>query len=102
LTLYIKIKISDAKERFCELYKYGKQTANSSYTFKIRVKAKLDRIHINLISGDATLPLIIKTINILNSGTVFEEKFDYELADVANIKNARYFILIIDDYSRYR
>jgi hypothetical protein len=44
----------------------------------------------------------MKIINILNFGIVFEEEFDYELADVTNIKGARYFILITDDYSKYR
>jgi hypothetical protein len=102
LILYIGIKISDAKKRFCEFYRYEKQTANPSYTPKIRAKAKLDRIYINLADGDTTLPLIIKIINILNPGIIFEEEFDYELADVASIKDARYFILIIDNYSRYR
>jgi hypothetical protein len=53
-------------------------------------------------AGDATLSSIMKTINILNFGIVFEEEFDYELANVASIKGARYFILITDDYSRYR
>jgi hypothetical protein len=94
--------MSDVKERFCESYKYGKQTANPSYTFRVRAKARLNRIHINLVGGDVTLPLIMKIISILNSGIVFEEEFDYELIDVANIKGARYFILITDDYSRYR
>jgi hypothetical protein len=102
LASYIEIKISDAKERFCESCKYGKQTANPSHTSKTRAKAKLDRIHIDLADGGATLPSIIKTVSILNPGIVFEEEFDYELADVASIKDARYFILIIDDYSRYR
>jgi hypothetical protein len=54
------------------------------------------------LAGNITLSLIIKTINILNPDTVFEEEFDYELADVANIKSVRYFILIINDYSKYR
>jgi hypothetical protein len=98
----IKIKISNAKKRFCEPYRYGKQTANPSHTPKTRVKAKLDRIHINLTGGGATLSPIIKTVNILNSGTVFEEEFDYKLIDVASIKGARYFMLITDDYSKYR
>jgi hypothetical protein len=44
----------------------------------------------------------MKIINIFNFDTVFEEEFDYELTDVTNIKGARYFILITDDYSRYR
>jgi hypothetical protein len=44
----------------------------------------------------------MKIINIFNPDIIFEEKFDYELADVANIKGARYFILIINDYSKYR
>jgi hypothetical protein len=35
LTSCIRIKISDAKERFCELCKYRKQTANPSHTPKI-------------------------------------------------------------------
>ena len=52
--------------------------------------------------GGATLSSTMKTISILNPGTVFEEEFDYELADVASIKGARYFMLITDDYSRYR
>jgi hypothetical protein len=102
LELYIKIKISDIKERFCESYRYGKQTANFNYPPKIRVKTKLDRIYINLAGENATLPLIINFFNIFNLGTIFEEKFDYELVDITNIKDARYFILIIDDYSRYR
>jgi hypothetical protein len=102
LTSCIEIKISDTKERFCEPCRYGKQIANPSHTSRTRAKARLDRIHINLISGGATLPPIIKTINILNPGTVFEEKFDYELINITSIKDARYFMLITDDYSRYR
>jgi hypothetical protein len=102
LALCIGIKMSDAKERFCESCRYGKQTANPSHTPRARAKARLDRIHINLVSGGATLPPTIKTISILNPGTVFEEEFDYELADVASTKGARYFMLITDDYSRYR
>jgi hypothetical protein len=100
LASYIEIKISDAKERFCEPYKYGKQTANPSHTPRTRAKAKLNRIYINLTDGNTTLPSIIRIINILNPGTIFEKEFDYELADVANIKGARYFMLITDDWSR--
>jgi hypothetical protein len=102
LILYNKIKISDVKERFCESYKYKKLTANTSHTLKIRITAKLNRIYINLAGGNTTLPLIIKIINIFNSDIIFEKEYDYELIDVTNIKSARYFILIIDDYSRYR
>jgi hypothetical protein len=94
--------MSDAKERFCEFYRYRKQKANLSYTPKIRPKTKLDRIHINLAGGNATLPSIIKIVNIFNPGIIFEKEFDYELADMANIKNVYYFMLIINDFSRYR
>jgi hypothetical protein len=102
LASYIGIKISDAKKRFCEPCRYGKQTANPNHTLKIRAKAKLDRIYINLADGNITLPLIMKTVNILNPDIIFEKEFDYELANVANIKGAHYFILITNNYSRYR
>jgi hypothetical protein len=102
LILYIEIKISDIKERFYEFCRYRQWTANLSHTSKIRIKAKLNRIYINLINGDATLLSIIKIINIFNSNIVFEEEFDYELIDVTNIKGVRYFILIINNYSKYR
>jgi hypothetical protein len=62
--------MSDAKERFCEPCRYGKQTATPNHTPQARAKARLERIHIDLAGGGATLPLTTDTISVLDPGSI--------------------------------
>jgi hypothetical protein len=58
-------------------------------------EARLDRIHIDIDGGGATLPPAI-------AQAIDDSEFDYKDASQPSVRDARYFILITDDYSRYR
>jgi hypothetical protein len=89
------IKLSNGKAQFCELYTLNKQHIISSHKLQSRAKARLDRIHINIAGEGAILsPAITKAIK--------DSEFDYKNANQSLIRDARYFILIINDYFRYR
>jgi hypothetical protein len=89
------VKLSDGKERFCEPCTISKQHAILNHIPQERAKAKLDRIHINIAGGSATLPPAIN--NAIEDG-----EFDYKNANTPSFRGARYFIIITNDYSRYR
>jgi histone deacetylase 1/2 len=90
-----EIKLSDGKERFCEPCTISKQHAIPSHTPQERAKARLDLIHIDIAGGGATLPSTVAT-------AMEDGEFDYKNADTPSLRGARYFMIIIDDYSRYR
>jgi hypothetical protein len=89
------IKLSNGKTRFCESYTLGKQYAIPNHEPQPRAEAKLDRIHINIAGGGATLPPAI-------AEAIEDSEFDYKNASQSLMRGARYFILITDDYFRYR
>jgi hypothetical protein len=89
------VKLSDGKTRFCELYTLGKQHAIPNHKSQSRAEAKLNRIHIDIAGGSATLPPTI-------AKAIEDSEFDYKNASQPSMRGARYFILITDDYSRYR
>jgi len=61
-----------------------------SYISQTRAKSRLDKIHINLDGGGYTLPPI--KVKLL----AFEEDFLFI------VKGCLYFMIFINDYSRYR
>ena len=89
------VKLSDRKKRFCELCTISKQHTIPSHIPQERAKAKLDRIHIDIASGDATLPPAI-------SNAIEDSEFNYKNIDTPSLRGARYFMIITNDYSRYR
>jgi hypothetical protein len=89
------VKLSDGKERFCEPCTISKQHIIPSHIPQERAKAKFDRIHIDIAGGGATLPPAI-------SNAIEDGEFDYKNADTPSLRGARYFMIITDDYSRYR
>jgi hypothetical protein len=50
----------------------------------------------------ATLSLTANITNILDPGSILNEEIDYKLINVINDKDARYFILIINNCWKYR
>jgi hypothetical protein len=89
------ITLSDEKTRFCELCTLDKQYAIFNYELQSRAEIRLDRIHINIAGGGATLPSII-------AKAIEDSEFDYENANQSSVRGARYFIFITNNYSRYR
>jgi hypothetical protein len=89
------IKLSDGKTRFCELCTLEKQYIIPNYESQPRAEVRFDRIYIDITGGDATLsPTIAEAIE--------DSEFDYKNASQSSVRDARYFIFIIDDYFRYR
>jgi hypothetical protein len=89
------IKLSDGKARFCELYTLNKQYAISNYKSQSRAEARLDKIYINIADGSAILSSII-------AKAIEDSEFDYKNVNQSSVRGVRYFMLITDDYSRYR
>jgi hypothetical protein len=89
------IKLSDGKILFCELYTLGKQYIIPSHESQSREEIRLDRIYINIAGGDAILSSAI-------TQAIEDSEFDYKNASQPSMRDARYFMLIINGYSRYR
>jgi hypothetical protein len=89
------VKLSDGKALFCELCTLGKQYTIPSDKSQPREEVMLDRIHINIAGGGATLPPAI-------AQAIEDSEFDYKDASQPSVRGARYFMLITDGYSRYR
>lgn len=85
-----QIKLANTKESFCEPCIYGKQHAIPNHEPQTRAKAMFDLIHIDLGGGRTTLP-------IANSRMLI---FDDDITPTP--KGAKLFMIITDDYSRYR
>jgi Integrase core domain len=85
-----QIKLANNKELFCELYTYSKQHAIPNYKPQPRAKAAFDLIHIDLNGGKKSLPKANSRILT----------FDDNIPPTP--KGAKYFMIITDDYSRYR
>jgi hypothetical protein len=85
-----QIKLANDKELFCESCTYNKQYAISNYEPQIRAETIFDLIHINLGGGKNSL---LKA----NSRML---AFDDDIPPIP--KGAKYFIIITDNYSRYR
>jgi GAG-pre-integrase domain len=85
-----QIKLANNKELFCESCAYGKQHIIPNYEPQIRAEAIFDLIHINLDGGKNSLP---KT----NSRML---TFDDNIPPIP--KGVKYFMIITDNYSRYR
>jgi hypothetical protein len=89
------VKLSDGKAPFCELYTLSKQYIIPNYESQSRAEVKFDRIYINIADGDAILLSII-------AEAIEDSEFDYKNASQSLMRDARYFIFIINDYSQYR
>jgi hypothetical protein len=89
------IKFPDGKIRFCEPYILDKQYIIFNHASQTRAKARLERIYIDIAGGGAILSSAIVKI-------MEENEFDYKNANQFSLRNAYYFMIIIDDYSRYR
>jgi hypothetical protein len=89
------IKLYDGKIRLCELYTLSKQYAISNHAPQIRAKTRLERIYIDIAGGGATLPPAI-------AKAIEKGEFDYKNASQFSLRDTRYFMMIINDYSRYR
>jgi hypothetical protein len=85
-----QIKLANNKELFCEPCTYGKQHAIPNHKPQPRVKAAFDLIHVDLSGGKKSLPKA-------NSRML---TFDDDIPPTP--KGAKYFMIITDDYSRYR
>jgi hypothetical protein len=85
-----QIKLANNKELFCESCAYGKQHAIPNHEPQIRAEAIFDLIHVNLGGGKNSLP---KT----NSRML---TFDDDIPPI--LKGVKYFMIITDNYSRYR
>jgi hypothetical protein len=89
------IKLSDDKALFCEPCTLGKQHTIPSHESQPREEARLDRIHIDIAGGGATLSSTI-------AQAIEDSEFDYKNASQPSVRDARYFIFIINGYFRYR
>jgi hypothetical protein len=85
-----QIKLANNKELFCEPCTYGKQHAIPNHEPQPRAEAAFDLIHVDLGGGKKSLPKA-------NSRML---TFDYDIPPTP--KGAKYFMIITDDYSRYR
>jgi hypothetical protein len=85
-----QIKLANKKELFCESCAYGKQHAIPNHKPQTRVEAAFDLIHVDLGGGKNSLPKANSRMLI----------FDDDIPPIP--KGAKYFIIITDDYSRYR
>jgi hypothetical protein len=85
-----QIKLANKKKLFCESCTYSKQHAIPNHKPQTRAEAIFDLIHINLGGGKNSLPKA-------NSRML---TFDDDIPPTP--KGAKYFIIIIDDYSRHR
>jgi hypothetical protein len=85
-----QIKLANNKELFCEPCTYGKQHIILNHEPQTRAEAIFDLIHIDLSGGKNSLPKANSRILTFND-------------DIPPIpKGAKYFIIITDNYSRYR
>jgi hypothetical protein len=85
-----QIKLANNKELFCEPCTYGKQYAIPNHEPQPRAEAAFDLIHVDLDGGKKSL--LKANSRILT--------FDYDIPPT--FKGAKYFIIITDNYSRYR
>jgi GAG-pre-integrase domain len=85
-----QIKLANNKELFCESCAYSKQHVILNHEPQIRAEAIFDLIHVNL-GGDKNS--LLKT----NSRML---TFNDDIPPIP--KGAKYFMIITDDYSRYR
>jgi hypothetical protein len=85
-----QIKLANNKELFCESCAYGKQYAILNHEPQTRAEAIFDLIHVDLGGGKNNLPKA-------NSRML---TFDDDIPPTP--KGAKYFMIITDDYSRYR
>jgi hypothetical protein len=85
-----QIKLANNKELFCESCAYGKQHAIPNYKPQTRVEAIFDLIHVDLGGGKNSL---LKT----NSRMLI---FNDDIPPTP--KGVKYFMIITDNYSRYR
>ena len=84
------IKLANSKEPFCEPCTYGKQHAIINHQPQPRADGPFDLIHIDLGGGRSTLPNAETRMLIL----------DEDIPPTA--KGCKYFMIITDDYTRYR
>ena len=87
------VHLSTNKQTFCEPCTFGKQRTKLSHKQQERANAKLDFIHIDLAGGKSSLTEDSDILQI--------DLFDDEDIPPTQ-KGSRYFMLITDDYSRYR
>jgi hypothetical protein len=87
------VHLSTIKQIFCEPCIFGKQRSNLSHKQQERAKAKLDFIHVDLTGGKNSL--------FEKSDITQVDLFDKEGISFIQ-KGLRYFMLITDNYSRYR
>jgi hypothetical protein len=85
-----QIKLANNKELFCESCTYGKQHAIPNHEPQTRADSIFDLIHVDLGGGKNSLPKA-------NSRML---TFDDDIPPTS--KGAKYFMIITDDYSRYR
>jgi hypothetical protein len=85
-----QIKLANKKELFCESCAYGKQYIISNHKFLTRAEAAFDLIYVNLGGGKNSL---LKA----NSRML---TFNDDIPPIS--KGVKYFMIITDDYSRYR
>jgi hypothetical protein len=85
-----QIKLANNKELFYEPYTYGKQHAIPNHKPQPRAKAAFDLIHVDLDGDKKSLPKANSRILT----------FDDDIPPTP--KGAKYFMIITDDYSRYR
>jgi hypothetical protein len=85
-----QIKLANNKELFCEPYTYGKQHTIPNHKPQPRAEAIFDLIHVDL--GGSKKSLLKVNSRMLT--------FDDNIPPIP--KGAKYFMIITDDYSRYR
>jgi GAG-pre-integrase domain len=85
-----QIKLANNKELFCELYTYGKQYAIPNHKSQSRAETAFDLIHIDLGGGKKSL------LKANSRMLTFDDNIPFTL------KGAKYFMIITDNYSRYR
>ena len=84
-----QIKLADTKEAFCEPCTIDKQHAISNHQPQTRATAMFDLIYVDLGGGQGTLP-----------GATSFTSYDEELPPTP--RDAKRFIILTDDYTRYR
>jgi hypothetical protein len=90
VTYSSQIKLANNKELFYEPCIYGKQHTIPNHEPQSRAETAFDLIHVDLGGGKKSLPKA-------NSRML---TFDDNISPI--LKGAKYFMIITDDYSRYR